>query len=89
MAKGHWGPISRAIQRTLARLPELLETLEEKCAANGIRVRWAETTEQANAIVPGSCPSADQPALLPKSLERREPLKIRGNFMHHGQKQVI
>jgi L-lactate dehydrogenase complex protein LldF len=37
--------------RTLARLPELLGTLEKNCAANGIRVRWAETTEQANAIV--------------------------------------
>ncbi len=37
--------------RTLARLPELLETLEKNCAANGIRVRWAETTEEANAIV--------------------------------------
>ena len=37
--------------RTLAKLPELLETLEKNCAANGIRVRWAETTEEANAIV--------------------------------------
>ena len=37
--------------RTLAKLPELLEALEAKCSANGIRVRWAETTEQANAIV--------------------------------------
>jgi L-lactate dehydrogenase complex protein LldF len=37
--------------RTLAKLPELLETLERNCAANGIRVRWAETTEEANAIV--------------------------------------
>ncbi len=37
--------------RALARLPELLETLEKNCAANGIRVRWAETTEEANAIV--------------------------------------
>ena len=38
-------------QRTLARLPELLERLEERCAENGIRVRWAETVEQANAAV--------------------------------------
>jgi L-lactate dehydrogenase complex protein LldF len=37
--------------RALAKLPELLETLERNCAANGIRVRWAETTEEANAIV--------------------------------------
>jgi len=37
--------------RTLARMPELLERLEAKCTGNGIRVRWAETTDQANAIV--------------------------------------
>ena len=37
--------------RTLAKLPELLEQLEASCAANGIRVHWAETTEDANAIV--------------------------------------
>jgi L-lactate dehydrogenase complex protein LldF len=37
--------------RTLAKLPELLETLEKNCVANGIRVRWAETTEEANGIV--------------------------------------
>jgi L-lactate dehydrogenase complex protein LldF len=37
--------------RTLAKLPELLEALEARCSANGIRVRWAETTEEANAIV--------------------------------------
>jgi L-lactate dehydrogenase complex protein LldF len=37
--------------RTLANLPELLEKLEKNCAANGIRVWWAETTEEANAIV--------------------------------------
>lgn len=37
--------------RALAKLPELLETLERNCAGNGIFVRWAETTEEANAIV--------------------------------------
>ena len=37
--------------RALAKLPELLEKLEERCEANGIRVHWAETTEEANRIV--------------------------------------
>ncbi len=37
--------------RTLARLPELLERLEARCRANGIRVHWAETAEEANAVV--------------------------------------
>ncbi|MCP4127014.1 MAG: iron-sulfur cluster-binding protein [Gammaproteobacteria bacterium] len=35
----------------LLKLPELLEQLEERCAANGIRVHWAETVEQANQAV--------------------------------------
>jgi len=37
--------------RTLARLPELLEELETRCVENGISVRWARTTQEANAIV--------------------------------------
>jgi len=39
--------------RTLAKLPELLDALETRCAANGIRVHWAETTDDANEIVLG------------------------------------
>ena len=38
-------------KRTLARLPELLEQLEENCLKNGIQVHWAETTDQANALI--------------------------------------
>ncbi len=37
--------------RTLARLPELLERLEARCAANGIEVHWAETADEANTVV--------------------------------------
>jgi len=32
----------------LVCLPELLEVLERNCTANGIRVHWAETCDQAN-----------------------------------------
>ena len=39
--------------RGLARLPELLERLEASCRRNGIAVHWAETTDDANAIVLG------------------------------------
>jgi L-lactate dehydrogenase complex protein LldF len=38
-------------QRALRKLPELLEQLEKKCAQNGIRVHWAETTDEANQQV--------------------------------------
>ncbi len=37
--------------RSLAKLPSLLERLEANCTKNGIQVRWAETTEEANGIV--------------------------------------
>ena len=39
--------------RALAKLPELLDALEARCTANGIRVHWAETTADANEIVLG------------------------------------
>jgi L-lactate dehydrogenase complex protein LldF len=38
-------------KRTLEKLPELLEQLEENCTKNGIQVHWAETTDEANQIV--------------------------------------
>ncbi|HET8849262.1 MAG TPA: LutB/LldF family L-lactate oxidation iron-sulfur protein [Marinobacter sp.] len=37
--------------RALSRLPDLLEQLEAKLTANGVKVHWAETTEEANQIV--------------------------------------
>ncbi|TCP14460.1 L-lactate dehydrogenase complex protein LldF [Crenobacter luteus] len=40
-------------QKSLAKLPELLEQLEAKLTENGVTVHWAETTEEANAIVHG------------------------------------
>ncbi|PJF38865.1 MAG: (Fe-S)-binding protein, partial [Phototrophicales bacterium] len=36
---------------TVARLPELLEQLEQNCTQNGIQVHWAQTPAQANEIV--------------------------------------
>lgn len=37
--------------RAMSRLPELLEQLERNCEANGIRVHWAETVEEARQTV--------------------------------------
>ena len=37
--------------KNLLRLPELLELLERSLTANGMRVHWARTTDQANRIV--------------------------------------
>ena len=38
-------------QRCLSKLPELLEQLEFNCYRNGIQVHWAETPQQANALI--------------------------------------
>ncbi|WP_291995486.1 LutB/LldF family L-lactate oxidation iron-sulfur protein [Candidatus Accumulibacter sp. ACC003] len=38
---------------SLARLPELLEQLERKLTDNGVKVHWAETAEEACAIIIG------------------------------------
>ena len=37
-------------QHSLARLPELLEQLEQRLVALGVQVHWAATPEEANAI---------------------------------------
>ena len=43
--------LGAAIRRySLSRLPQLLEQLEAKLVANGIRVHWAESGSDANAI---------------------------------------
>ena len=44
--------LAEGIRRySLARLPELLVQLEANLTRNGIQVHWAETAEEANAIV--------------------------------------
>lgn len=37
--------------RALSKLPDLLEQLERNLTRNGVKVHWAETIEEANAIV--------------------------------------
>ncbi len=38
-------------EQTRRHLPELLEMLKKNLVANGVRIHWAETVEQGNAIV--------------------------------------
>ena len=40
-------------QYSLARLPDLLEQLEANLTRNGVQVHWAETPDEANAIMLG------------------------------------
>ncbi|MDX1756164.1 MAG: LutB/LldF family L-lactate oxidation iron-sulfur protein [Marinobacter sp.] len=41
--------------RALAKLPELLETLEANCTRQGIQVHWAETGDEACGIIRDLC----------------------------------
>ncbi len=42
-------------QNSLAKLPALLDQLETNLTRNGVHVHWAESAEQANAIILGIC----------------------------------
>ncbi len=42
---------NRIRSRALSKLPQLLQQLETNLTNNGIKVHWAETPEQANAII--------------------------------------
>ncbi len=44
---------NRVRARALSKLPELLDRLEANLTRNGVRVHWAETVDEANAIVHG------------------------------------
>ncbi|MBC8210386.1 MAG: iron-sulfur cluster-binding protein [Gammaproteobacteria bacterium] len=56
---------ARAIRaHALTRQPELLEQLEQKLTANGIRVHWAETAQQANEIIYQILHAADAKTLV-------------------------
>jgi L-lactate dehydrogenase complex protein LldF len=50
-------------QRSLRKLPQLLEQLEKKCTENGIQVHWAETTAEASRICSGDYP---EPSRYPR-----------------------
>ena len=49
---------------SLVKQPELLEQLEKKLTENGIQVHWAETPEQANAIIHGILEAADAKSVV-------------------------
>jgi L-lactate dehydrogenase complex protein LldF len=56
---------ARAVRaNALVKQPELLERLEAKLTANGIQVHWAETPEQANAIIHGILAAAGARSLV-------------------------
>ncbi len=76
------GAANRA--RALARLPELLEQLDARCTANGIQVHWAETTEEANAIVLGILMKAGAKRVIKGKSMVTEEMHLNAHLEAHG-----
>ncbi|CAK0765141.1 Lactate utilization protein B [uncultured Gammaproteobacteria bacterium] len=70
--------------RALAKLPELLERLEQRCAANGITVHWAETTTEANAIVLGILQAAGARKVIKGKSMVTEEMHLNAHLEAHG-----
>ncbi|HEB97541.1 MAG TPA: lactate utilization protein, partial [Sedimenticola thiotaurini] len=68
----------------LARLPELLEQLEHNCSRNGIRVHWAETVDEANAIVLGIMRDHDARMLIKGKSMVSEEMELNRFLERHG-----
>ncbi len=70
--------------RALARLPELLERLDTRCSANGIQVHWAETTDEANAIVLGILQAAGAKQVIKGKSMVTEEMHLNSYLEAHG-----
>jgi L-lactate dehydrogenase complex protein LldF len=71
-------------RRSLVKLPELLERLEQKCTANGIRVHWAETTEDARQAVLKIMRSHDATRLVKGKSMVSEEMHLNAFLTEHG-----
>jgi L-lactate dehydrogenase complex protein LldF len=68
----------------LARLPDLLERLEETCRANGIQVHWAETTAEANSIVLAILQAAGATRVIKGKSMVTEEMELNHHLAAHG-----
>jgi L-lactate dehydrogenase complex protein LldF len=68
----------------LARLPELLERLEANLTRNGIQVHWAETTEEANAIVLSILEAAGAKRVIKGKSMVSEEMHLNAHLEKHG-----
>lgn len=68
----------------VARLPQLLEQLEKNLTANGIKVHWAETTDQANDIVLGILQKAGAKKIIKGKSMVSEEMELNHHLLKHG-----
>ncbi|MCC5859600.1 MAG: iron-sulfur cluster-binding protein [Ectothiorhodospiraceae bacterium] len=71
-------------QRALTRLPDLLEELERNCQANGIRVHWAETDEEACHIILDICRAHDARQVIKGKSMVSEEMELNHFLQQHG-----
>lgn len=75
-------------QRAVARLPELLEQLEANCQQNGIHVHWAETTDQANALILDILSTAGVQKIIKGKSMVSEEMHLNAHLQQHGIEAV-
>ncbi|HXK57197.1 MAG TPA: LUD domain-containing protein, partial [Gammaproteobacteria bacterium] len=68
----------------LVNLPELLEQLERRCNENGIQVHWAESVEEANAIVLGIMNRHNAKLLIKGKSMVSEEMELNRYLEQHG-----
>ncbi len=71
-------------QRALTRLPDLLEELERNCQANGIRVHWAETGDEACRIILDICRAHEARRVIKGKSMVSEEMELNHFLQQHG-----
>ncbi|MBB6250710.1 LutB/LldF family L-lactate oxidation iron-sulfur protein [Nitrospirillum iridis] len=74
--------------RALSKLPELLERLESNLTANGVQVHWAETTDEANAIVLDILQRAGARTVIKGKSMVSEEMHLNAHLERHGIEAV-
>ena len=75
---------TEARTRALSRLPDLLEQLDRRCSENGIQVHWAETTQEANAIVLAILQAAGARRVIKGKSMVSEEMHLNAHLNAHG-----
>jgi L-lactate dehydrogenase complex protein LldF len=82
----HLQGVAEAIkQSALNQLPSLLETLETQCIANGIKVHWAETRDQANEIINHIIDSHNGKSVVKGKSMATEEIELNSYLEAHGK----
>lgn len=71
-------------QHALAQLPTLLERLEARLTEAGVRVHWAETADEANAVVLGIAQARKARRVIKGKSMASEEIELNHHLAEHG-----